>query len=163
MVTLVLSIVLTTQSTMVSESGFSSLNNNTHHLIDPTLDSASTKYSKDYVSNQTRKASSLSLGFDDAAHWFISSIENRLQRPNGYSNLNTHSSTLSTSTRCVLMVLSSKFKSGTVFHFQNVIFPPLSTSSTRGCTKRGSYHRLADLPPDQFDSWSQDCSRGSMD
>ena len=76
MVTLILSIVLTAQSTMVSESGFSSLNNNTHHLIDPTLELSVNDVLKDYTSNQTRRASSLSLGFDDAAHWFIASVEN---------------------------------------------------------------------------------------
>ena len=76
MVTLILSIVLTAQSTMVSESGFSSLNNNTHHLIDPTLELSVNDVLKDYTSNQTRRASSLSLGFDDAAHWFIASAEN---------------------------------------------------------------------------------------
>ena len=76
MVTFILSIVLTAQSTMVSESGFSSLNNNTHHLIDPTYELSVNDVLKDYTSNRTRKASSLSLGFDDAAHWFISSVEN---------------------------------------------------------------------------------------
>ena len=76
MVTLVLSILLTAQTTMVSDLGFTSLNNSTHHLIDPTLELQASEVMKDYTSGRTRKASSLSLGFDDAAHWFITPVEN---------------------------------------------------------------------------------------
>lgn len=54
-----------------------SLNDSVYHLIDPAHELSVLKVLEEYENQSLSKAQTLSLGFDDATHWFVTQIENR--------------------------------------------------------------------------------------
>jgi len=73
---LILTAMLAAPTTQLSEQGFTSLNAQSHHLIDMGQDLRVTTVLEEFLSGQTSSASTMSLGFDSAAHWFATNVHN---------------------------------------------------------------------------------------
>ena len=72
----VLTVLLTAPTIQLSAENFTSLNPNSAHLIDPTQKLGVSAVYEEFLNNDIPPASTLSLGFDDAAHWFVTKVEN---------------------------------------------------------------------------------------
>ena len=73
---LIMTAMIAASTTQLSEHDFTSLNIESHHLIDPGKALGVTDVLEAYLRGEIPSASTMSLGFDSGAHWFVIKLLN---------------------------------------------------------------------------------------
>ena len=72
--------LITTPSAELSAEGFTSLNSQTHHLKEIGEELNVNAVYQRFVNRELERTDTLSLGFDDATHWFVTNVSNSTEQ-----------------------------------------------------------------------------------